>query len=335
MYAYCDKCGGRFADQLLCPTCGCQLRRETALVKAIPLPLDDSQSSADWLPFLRRMGIGLLLVFGLFQALLHLAHGTELLLVNSVAPHSDWFVSMLSLAVFFAAMVTGTANRRAEANGFFLGLFSSGTFLGVEHVQGASFPEEWYVGLPVMQALIGTVAGFVGRLLYMPAPRFSPANKPDTRLNSAAKKKASPPIHWVNIVIGVIIANVALVYAEPIRSTMASVLGGSGGVGSGRFVVWEISMIGSLLAGVAAGANTKWGLRQGTLAGLFASVGLVAAATKKGVSKIPAADFWVDQLSLSSENSTVVYGVMASSMMITMILGGWLGSHLFPPRKRP
>jgi hypothetical protein len=270
---------------------------------------------------------------GLFHGLKHLTLAGALYLAVSGELKPEATIGLLVAATLAGSAAAGTVNRRAELTGFLLGLSGAGSYLVLDNATGVISPPEWLVGVPVLLALVGTIGGLAGRLIIPPAPKLPKFGRFDSHL---ANQRIIPPVPfvWWRVVFGAAIVIVGAYYAETIRHGLAQVLAGhSGSMGSNRLLTWQVSVITTLLGGVAAGANTRGGIRQGLLAGVAAGAGAVALEAARRSGNHVLLEFWAEQLNVN-EIGPMVFAALGGSILIGTAIGGWLGAHLFPPRRR-
>jgi len=334
MRGFCTKCGRTFGEQMLCPLCGVQLETDVAAASAVPLTVPFADDSDDGPSFPRRLVFGVITLLGLYQGLKHLALAGVLMQTGSAVLSSDSHLSLLVTATLTSSIVAGTVNRRAEATGLLLALAAAAGFLAPELVRGGGLPDEWMVGVPTLMVLIGVVGGFAGRLMVPPAPNLPSFGRLDSRVVVRVRRKPVR-IAWVQVVFGVAISVAGAVYADAIRQALSSVLAGGGGsFGARSLVGWQVSALAALIGGVAAGFGSRAGFIQAVVAGLGAGAcSVLALAAHQSGDSSPVIDFWVDQLNARG-GVTLPLVAVGLSTCATTVLGGWLGSHLFPAPTR-
>lgn len=328
---YCRKCGGTFAGQMLCPNCGIQLRRDGERTSE-PAPKSLAEP-ADGPSFMRRMLLGTVVSFGMAHGLKHALIATLMVFSGSTAIvlSMDRSAILVLISTFFAGVVAGCSNRRAEAAGFLLGLIGAVGIIGLEISRGTWPPSEWLIGLPLVNSFIGIMGGLAGRLVYSPAPRLPKIASSNTRIQTEVAIHREP-IGFLRIIIGSILAASGVIFAEPIRDQMGRMLGGNSGTfTSSRFVVWQISLLASVIGGIIAGSNMRHGIRQGAIAGVLVTMAIVVACLQIGVRKITATDFWAFQFDVSASDPKVI-GILAATSGMVCIIGGWLGAQILPRR---
>lgn len=333
MRGACGKCGGTFDGQMLCPNCGVRLEENEDGGASQAPPAFDPAETPDGLSIPRRLAVGLACALGLYHGLKHAA--SAVLLAGSPEGEitTELLLGVLAVATFLTTVLLGTANRQAEVAGVCFGLVSVVVFLGPDLFAAKLPPLEWLVLLPVGFALTGAVGGYLGRTVVAPAPKLPTFGQFDSRA-FAGQKPPRPSMHWPRLVIAAAVVIAGAYWAESIRLTLAKGLAGSAaGLGSAKLVCWMIGAIVALVGGVGAGANTRAGFRQGLAAGACAGTGVLMALSAGGLGSFPVAEFWMDQFDLKDGGWLVYVGLAGSTVLATMI-GGCLGSALFPPRRR-
>jgi hypothetical protein len=143
------------------------------------------------------------------------------------------------------------------------------------------------------------------------------------------------PTSWLRVLVGASLMVLAIVAADKERRGALKYSGGLlhvTSVGQGRFLTWQLAVLGGLAGGAAAGAGTGAGIRHGVLAGVASGAGVLALSAPAGEPLGPIA-YWLGQLSLNGlpPNEPAVVIAAAGGMLILGILGGWLGGNLFLP----
>ena len=333
MRGFCSKCGRTFGDQMLCPLCGIQLDADPGTGTAVPLSVPFTDDTPDGPSFPRRLGFGLITLFGLYQGLKHLGLAAVLVQTGTATLSADAYLSLLITATLAASIVAGTVNRRAEATGLILAIASAAGFLGPDLYRGNALPEEWLVGVPTLMVLIAVVGGFAGRLMVPPAPNLPTFGRLDSRVVVRVQKKRAR-IVWPQVIFGVAIAVAGVVYADSIRQALSTALKAGGSFGARSLIAWQVSALAAIAGGLAAGFGSRAGFRQAVYAGLGAGVGVVfGVLSQQAIHPSPVIDFWVDQLNTRG-GSTLPVAAIGVTTCVATALGGWLGSHVFPPTDR-
>jgi hypothetical protein len=334
MRGFCAKCGRTFGEQMLCPLCGIQLETDGAPGGGVPLSVPFTDETPDGPSFLRRLAFGLICLLGLYQGLKHLALAGVLVQTGTAVLSADSHLSLLITATLAASIVAGTVNRRAEATGLLLAAAAAGGFLGPDLWWGGELPDEWLIGVPTTIALVGVIGGFAGRLMVPPAPNLPSFGRLESRVVVQVQRKPVR-IGWPQVAFGAGIAVGGAVFAEEIRQTLSVVLAGGGGAfGARSLIAWQVSTLAALVGGVAAGFSSRAAFRQALMAGLGAGAGAVfCLATRQATNTSPVVDFWIDQVNVK-DNPLLPFAAIGLSTCLATALGGWLGSHVFPPSPR-
>lgn len=319
--------------QLICEQCGGQLLRDGNTVPTVPLPMNSVDDLPDGPSVVRRLALGAVALFGVFHGLKHLALAIGLSVSDTAVVTSEGIFGLLVAATLAAAVVAGTVNRWAELTGLVLGLTSAGAHIAQELMSESTPSVEWLVGVPTLLAIVGVIGGLAGRLMMPPAPMLPNFRQVDARV-LAKVKRHSPKIVWWRVGFGVALALVASLYADSVRQVLSRALVAHGGsYGSSPLLTWQISVLGVILGGVVAGANTRGGLRQGIIAGFFVASGAILVEATRGGAGSQVLDFWVSQADLRGIGPQA-YAILGASVFVTTAIGGWLGGHLLPPRTR-
>jgi hypothetical protein len=327
MRGCCGKCGQTFDGQMLCPHCGIQLLDEGEGT-VVPIPVAAPDDLPDGPSFARRCALGGITLVGLFHGLKHLVLAGLLLQSGAAVLSPNGLLILVGLATLGAAVVGGTVNRRAEVTGFLLGGAAATGLVGLDLVSGGHPPDEWLVGVPTGLMLLGVVGGFVGRLMMPPAPILPRITQQDAPGRTPMMTRRTP-LSWLRIVLGASVVVAGTIYADGIRGGLSSLFAGHGGsFGAGRLVTWQVTVIVALAGGFTAGAQTRRGLGQGSIAGLLAGIVVAVAAALDPVPSL-VLEFWMDQLGQKVIGPPTFAAVGATAWLGTAI-GGWLGGQLLP-----
>src|SRR5262249_51897450 len=197
-------------------------------------------------------------------------------------------VVCLAIAALGAAIISGTANRRAEATGVLLALCARAAVVGADEIRHAPGAETWLTGIPGVLGVVGIGGGLVGRIAVPPAPRLPRFAQLGSRITPTIVGEPRARIAWGRILAGAAVVVVGTMNADAIQQALSRVLAGrSGAFGAVQLVAWELSVLMALAGGVLAGGNTRGGVRQGAIAGVLAAGGGVGggAGTGRGASR--------------------------------------------------
>ena len=332
MQGRCASCGRMSHGQLLCPQCGNQLVGDTT-IPTVPLAMSAIDDGPDGPSFIRRLALGVVVMFGVFHGLKHFTLAIGLWVADSAVITPEGVFGLLVAATLAAAVIAGTVNRWAELAGLVLGLGAAGVSIVLQTASGQLPPEEWHIGASILLAIVGVIGGLAGRLMVPPAPKLPRFGQIDARVLAKVK---SPPIEiiWWRIAFGVLLAVVASLYADSIRQMLSRALAGhAGSYGTSPMLTWQVSVLGVLLGGVVAGANTRNGLRQGVITGFLVAAGAVIVEMRRGNDGSRLLEFWANLMNLETIGPSA-YALLGASAFLISAMGGWLGAHLLPPRSR-
>src|SRR5262245_18326365 len=107
MLGRCASCVRMSHGQLICPQCGNQLVGDTT-IPTVPMPISTVEDRPDGPPFIRRLALGGVVLFGVFHALKHLTLAIGLTQANTAVITSEGFFGLLVAATLAAAVVAGT-----------------------------------------------------------------------------------------------------------------------------------------------------------------------------------------------------------------------------------
>jgi hypothetical protein len=243
------------------------------------------------------------------------------------------------IAVLFGAAVAASGREKGYTLGLTVGAICGGVFVGFELLAGAS-PRDLYLYLqPPVLALVGFVAGAVGSWVWQPAPHIDYPLSAASKLSSIqlledAVAKPEPPTQWIRVILGAFIMVVGVVVADDFRHFAQKNSGGLlrvQSLGQGEFVTWQLGTFAVLLGGIFAGAGTSAGLRHGVYAGFLGGVGIYAMCAKIGAA-LPPVRWWLTRMSLEEDpiGEPLVMALIASSVLVAGVLGGWMGGILLP-----
>lgn len=290
--------------------------------------IDDS---SDGPSFFRRFALGIITVVGCYFGLLHLINGVALTTPGSSTLSAEGTLGLLMAAILTGATAAGTINRRAELTGLLLGLATACGFFGLESTQGNLPLASWWIGVAASLGVVGVVGGFAGRLMMPPAPDLPIVWQFDSHKIEAVFEFRFPIVWW-RIVWGVAIVLVGTTYTETIQYMLSKAHFGKGSsLISGKFIAWQISLLIAVLGGIASGANTRAGLKQGLITGFFAGAGAIVFLTRFVPKPSLVLEFWFDQLNVG-EAGLELFAAAGGSVWCMVAVGGWLGGHLLPPR---
>jgi hypothetical protein len=293
-----------------------------------------------------RITIGVVLALGLYLGVRKIVTGTVLAVIPD--PNSWWLsfnglvavYTSQAIAVVFGALLASSGRFYGYAHGLAVGVICGGLFLGFELLAGVP-PEDLVVYLqPPVLALLGLIAGVVGARVWAVAPLLDIPIPNPSKLSSiqlATENVTNPgkPTVWLRVLVGVAVMICGAMIADKSRLFLQK---NSGGVfrvqtkGQGEFITWQLASFAVLFGGVIAGAGTGAGIRHGIIAGAIGGVGLLGICLKQG-SAIPPIAYWLASISMNDLEITApsVCIVVAGTILLVGIVGGWLGGALFLP----
>jgi hypothetical protein len=314
---------------MLCPQCGVQVGTH---IPDKPVPLPPADDGLEEPAVGRRFLLGAIALLGLYLGLKHIAWAFVLSHPDAGPISDNGWLCLLVGATLVAAMVAGTVNRWAEVTGVVLGLGAAAGFLWPDFARGERPSDAWLVGLGSFLGLIGLAGGFAGRLFMAPAPSLPRIAPGSTR--SVAIKRRSVPLSWIPILIGATLAVAMTILADDIRTRLSRYLAvNSQAFGGATFLTWQVSILGALFGGFAAGLNTRNAARQGIVCGLLAAAGALVITVMMDPTTSVVVAFWSYQVD-QKEVGPLVLALLGASIWIVTAIGGWLGGQLSPPRRR-
>ena len=365
----CPRCNNAYNDRWVCPACNVRLLPSGSAVYELsesPFPTPE----ANWQQTtIGRTLVGLLLSQGLYYGLWQLSTAIVMALSNEgliaawSSPVADgwvwWVLQCLQVfSLLLGGTMAGAGQRRGVLLGLAMGLLNSMIYLLTQIVlHQQPLTSEALIGQVSFQAICGALGGFLGSMIWKPAtPILGPAAAhpgttpvPPVRRTTlvGAQRLFRPfrgPVAWIRVLTGTVIAVGGSYWSHRILIYMIHVLSDGGRrhveFASQRhplFVTWEVSILALLVGGAWSGANTKNGLKQGLLVGLFGTLSLTLLGMEFGK------DFFVPQTIIFvyflqykpdfGEPLTMIYLTFLGVMPFAM-LGGWFGSQLLPPLLR-
>ncbi|HEV3385276.1 MAG TPA: hypothetical protein VG097_10685 [Gemmata sp.] len=293
-----------------------------------------------------RITMGVVLALGLYLGLRKITIGTVLAVV---ADSNAWWLSFNGLvavytaqaiAVVFGALLASSGRLFGYAHGLAVGVICGGLFLGFELLAGVP-PEDLVVYLqPPVLALLGLIAGVVGARVWAVAPTVDIPIPNPSKLSSiqlATENVTNPgkPTIWFRILIGTIVMICGAMMADKTRSFVQRNSAGLlrvQSLGQAEFITWQFASFAVLFGGIIAGAGTGAGIRHGLISGALGGVALLGICLKQGAAIKPIA-YWLVCVSMNDVPITTpsVCLMVAGTILLVGIIGGWLGGALFLP----
>ena len=256
------------------------------------------------------------------------------------------------IAVVFGGVVAASGRTKGYTVGVAVGAICGAVFVGFEILAGAS-PRDLFLYLqPPVLALVGFIAGAAGAWVWRPAPHIDYPVSAASKLSSIqliedAVAKAEPPTEWIRVIPGAFIMVVGVVIADDFRHFAQKHSGGLlrvQSLGQGEFVPWPLGTFAVLMGGIFAGAGTRPGCGT-SLRGVHRRRRRLRDVHEGGRGTAPVL-WWLTRMSLEEEplKAPMVMGVIASSVLVAGVIGGWMGGMLLrdwhpsrcapPPRAR-
>jgi hypothetical protein len=330
MAMVCPRCETVHEQRLQCPGCGDRLQYPET-----PRRVATAEAPAErWQDLIwGRVFVGLLLSQGFFYALRHLATGLMLAFEPPSDPSDEsgvLFGLVLSQVLQVAALLVGagligSGQRHGAALGAVVGVWN-GVLAGLApRAAGQPFSTVALYGDPLLQTMLGALAGWAGSVIWEPLIVLEP-RAPRRAARRAPPRQRIPlfagKIAFVRVLLGTLLAVAGALSASAVLALIArlndSELATSATI-LDNLVTWEVKALALLAGGVLAGSNSSNGLKQGLCAGI--AVGLTLAALEPH----------------SQEEWFEMVGFMLIGSIALCLLGGWFGSQVFPPvitRKR-
>lgn len=320
MAMYCPNCNQPRAEALACPLCGQQL---------LPgVPHRPPGFVGRWMQsVLGRVVVGVLLAQGLFHAARYFATGILLATLTpdgveafhtSLAGVAFW-QALQGLALLAGAALAGSTDGLGFFHGLLVGVANGVICAAFPLVPGTASGDLAVFGQPLIQAAVGVVGGWLGSLVWRPAPDVLPNRDAGQgrRSRTPLRKLLHGPIQWWRVSVGALVAVVGAVSAGALFDGMLEASRGRLATESylqDRIITWEIKILLLLFGGAVAGANTPNGFKQGLVVGLMASLALAL---------------------LPRYNSSVQEGAILFFVTVALCTtGGWFGGQLLPPLLR-
>ncbi|HEY8504842.1 MAG TPA: hypothetical protein VIL46_09685 [Gemmataceae bacterium] len=339
----CPQCREMFSGRLLCPACGVQLtstnRRSPRFaprrLETVPPPERPGGVFA-------RLLIGLLVAQGLYYGLRRIVSAG---LLASGLPGGWWEGSagVVTAQVFqgagllAGALVAAGGHPRGVAIGTCLGVFNAVTFLLPALARGESFARSFAYDQPLLQLLLGTLAGAVAVRVWRPFPEPTAGEWEGEAAPELVVSRAPPRVNWLRLILGTALAAAGSIWAEEAQEflmTEGSGLFRGGSLAQSQFVTWQIATL-AVVAGAAwAAAGSRAGPLHGFLTGAAAAATLIAVHLARGAEEFPAYQFWFDLLGVPTAGGLAPRDLLVyvgGSTVAVGCLGGWLGGQLFPP----
>jgi hypothetical protein len=293
-----------------------------------------------------RLAVGTILALGLYLGCRKLVTGAVLATQHDA---NEWWMSFEGLlavyttqavAVVFGSIIAAAGRLQGYLHGLGVGVVCGGLFLVFEVLTGAPTRDLVVYLQPPVLALLGLVAGVVGARIWSAAPVLdipvpNPSKLSSITLLAETPKVSGRPTLWVRVLAGAMVILMGVTFADRFRHYAQTHSGGLlrvQSLGQGEFITWQLAVFAVLLGGVAAGAGTGAGIRHGVLSGAIGGLAVLVICLKQG-SALPPIEYSLVRLSLEKFPITApgVCAVIAGSVFLVGMVGGWLGGALFLP----
>jgi hypothetical protein len=324
MSMVCPQCSTSYEQRLQCPLCGTRLLYHDA--RRLVAPSAGVATHWQQQPW-GRILIGLLLAQGLFYGLRHLLTAVLLAVQGRETVEQMWTnasgILLLQGVRVFSLMVGAVFAGGGQRQGLFLGTMI-GAWNGVLSVLFLPGPAQSLttiavLGQPILQVVVGAVAGWLGSAFWKPVPVATPEVATVRKKRNFLRQHLNGfagPVAWFRVGIGTTLAVAGTLMATLFFEKLLDL--GHGALATtddlqDRLITMEIKALAILLGGALAGSTTPNGLKQGLC------VGLATTAILIGI-EMNFVERWLPLAGL-----TAVCSVCLGSV------GGWFGSQLFPP----
>ena len=295
MNGLCSACGKPTVIGSDCAYCISQSAGKQAALVSVSAHWNEHDSDSP--RFVRRLLFGVVSVFGLFAGLVHLITAGMLMFDESAVPNERLLIGVLLASCLIGGLIAGTANRKAELTGISIGILAAFGHLWQLNRTGETLPGEWWIGFPIISAVVGLLAGFSGRLIYPPSPRMS--------LNSDAN--------------------------------LTGIAQSLGSMGGSNLVIWQLTGLAALMGGLLSGNHTKAGVIQGISSGFISGIAINILHLKCAGLRQMGLEFWQSISGFNKNEPQLMAIVLAFTVMTGALGGWLGSRLFQPSsrRKRP
>lgn len=345
MQLFCPACQSAFTGVSRCPRCAGLLLMPD---EAAQLPADpDAAPARPARPTAAgRLVVGTVAALGAYVALRKFLAGWA----TATSPDPDgWWLSDDGLAAVLAAQAVAATfgallAGAGRAGAFWLGVAVGGgtgaLFLAAE-VAGGAPPGYLVLAVqPAVLAVVGGVAGAVGGRVWAGVPHLdmpTPAVRRSSsiQLGEVTAKNQPRPTQWVRVLAGAVVVAAGVGLADPVRRGAEKNTHGAlrtASMGQARFLSSQMATMAVLGGAALAAAGTGAGVRHGVLAALFGAAGVAALTVGQGALPVPAV-YLVEHMNLDPTQyaNPAVLAAVTFGLLVTGVVGGWLGGTLFLP----
>jgi hypothetical protein len=325
----CPQCKQIFEQNGVCPLCNLVLLYHAENLQSDPPSgprIDDEVHQWQQTPW-GKIVVGLILAQGISFGLQQLL--TAGFLVSGDTPNvwtTLWGIvirhSISAFSLIIGGALTGAGQARGIIYGAMVGLASGVVSMLIHQRDPEAFTTFLAYAEPLIHLATGAIGGALGMLIWRPTPKLpdlggnTPAPNIPTPFGANLAAMFAGPIHFGRVCAGAFVIVIGVVWADSIRDILLRASGGTLNISShlqAQLVSMEISALVALLGASFASATTRNGIKQGLCAGLGA--GVIVLGIQIGSPKF----------ALESTFFTV------SGVVAVALVGGWFGSHLFPP----
>jgi hypothetical protein len=348
MVRICPRCRATVERSFLCPACGGQT------IDANPAAQPNSAAAATLGPIERATFgggtmVGLLVAQGLYYAARNLTIAYLLATAGAAAEAAFWHDSggqaaeqaLQVVALIAGGMIAGAGHRQSVAAGAALGVANS-VLLSAMLVLLRRPPSETVLyGQPILHAVIGAVAGFVGQGIWQPAPDLAPLPRVSRKgaevlsivLPEHVDLPEIEPLPWGRILLGTVIGVAGTMWA---RTVLALVLTDTSAqeLVQSQYVTWALTILAQALGGAIAGVNTRNGFQYGFWVGMLTGATIMVLLSAAEM-RLPTNEALASVFGLSlPEGSPAAAMFQAGQALVLGVAGGWLGGLILPRMAR-
>jgi len=321
MAMVCPVCHDVFTQRLDCPQCDVRLVLQDHS-RSPGLFSSRMWQQTPW----GRILIGLVLAQGLFHGLRHFVAAG--FLATGLDQNAFWeslnglmtTQALQLVGLVIGGVLAGAGQQYGIIYGAVLGVWNGVMLLLINPNNPYLSTHVTLYGIPLLQAGVGALAGWVGGRIWMPLTPVTPAGH-SRKITNVVRSNSKPlfqgPISWVRVIMWVGLAVGGTLWADVVLDFVIKASDNHLSRGSklqAQLITWEITALAILAGGALAGAGSPNGFKQGL------AVGLGSAIVLAGIRMASPASPSLDLLVLSS------FGPM-----ILAIIGGGFGGQLLPP----
>lgn len=322
----CAKCG----DRLVAPSELSSLSRDQLFD-----PPDLIEPTA-----VGRVIVGTVAALGLYLSFREMLLGSLAAVdLTDVAPGSLGNWALRAGAILVGALLAGAGRANGTAAGGMTGLLCGVLFLATDSLAGLK-PTAVEAGIVAGVAAVALALGRLGAITW-PGVVPLPPSKVRSRGSSLIPLKDDldaprpTPLSWAKVGLGVAVAVVGFVLADPVRLGLRALAGNGLFLGSPAqipLVDFVFAGLALLTGGLIAGGGSGAGLRHGAVMGLLASTVLAALALLGKESVVLPLSGLLEIVGYASESLRTATGLIVVVVGLTTlgIVSGGFGGLLLP-----